>query len=79
LLAGQPWLDLRLLRGASPSAGVAQRRLAGTLAGAPGRRSVRWDEALGGSHLADDAAGPALGDPEPLLEHDDCSTAAVRG
>ena len=36
-------------------------------------------EALGGPGLADDPAGPALGDPELLTEGPDGPPAAVRG
>ena len=36
-------------------------------------------QALGGSRLADDPAGEALGDPELPLEHPDGAPAAVRG
>jgi hypothetical protein len=39
----------------------------------------RRRKALGGTGLADDLAGPALGDPEPLGEHHDGSPATVRG
>ncbi len=35
--------------------------------------------ALGGPMLADDAAGVALGDPEPIDERDNRSPTTVRG
>jgi hypothetical protein len=37
------------------------------------------DQALGGSVLPDDAAGPPLGHPEPLPQRFDGAAAAVRG
>jgi len=41
--------------------------------------SKSWPLTLRGAGLADDAARRALRDREPLLEHDDGPTAAVRG
>jgi hypothetical protein len=50
--------------------------------GPKGQLFVRRDgsgKTLGGSRLADDPTGPALGDPELLTEDTNCPPAAVRG
>jgi len=81
LVVDLPALFSRLNGGSPPAPAwalgreVPQERPQGQLDVSDDRRR----KPLGGTGLADNLAGPALGDPEPLGEHHDGSPATVRG